>query len=119
MWISWLCRLVITRLGRWIIWSMRRQIPPGVRTRVSPVTQGLEALMGPDLGQVCHWLMVSSYWTPGSAQRQAALAIWSQRSRARTDLATFLLVRQRSSQFPSSSTDLKKRLGMRTELLEF
>ncbi len=83
----------MTRLGRWIIWSMRRQIPPGVRTRVSPVTQGLEALMRPDLGQVCHWLMVSSYCTPGSAQRQAAKAICSHRSRALMVLATLPLVR--------------------------
>src|ERR1700729_1031774 len=98
---------------------MRRQMPPGVNTRVSPVTQGLEALMEPLLGQVCHWLMVSSYWTPGSAQRQAAKAICSHRSRAGRDLATLPLVRQVRFQLVSSSTALKKRLGMRTELLEF
>jgi len=34
-WICWPSRLVMTRLGRWIIWSMRRQMPPGQRTRVS------------------------------------------------------------------------------------
>ena len=77
---------------------MRRQIPPGVRTRVSPVTQGLEALIRPDCGQVCHWLIVSSYCTPGSAQRQAAKAIWSHRSRALMVLAILPLVRL--SQFP-------------------
>src|SRR5437763_17084380 len=98
---------------------MRRQMPPGVRTRVSPVTQGLEARMGPERGQVCHWLMVSSYWTPGSAQRQAAKEICSQRSRALRVLDFLPLVRQVSVQSPSSSTALKKRLGMRTELLEF
>ena len=54
---------------------MRRQMPPGVSTRVSPVTQGLEARIGPERGQVCHSLMVSSYCTPGSAQRQAAKQI--------------------------------------------
>ncbi len=36
---------------------------------------GLDALMRPDTGQVCHWLIVVSYCTPGSAQRQAASAI--------------------------------------------
>src|SRR5438093_13380944 len=111
--------LVITREGKWIIWSMRRQIPPGVRTRVSPVTHGLLALIRPLLGQVCHWLIVSSYCTPGSAQRQAAYAIWSHKSRALTVFEIFLSVRRSSSQSASSSIALKKRLGMRTELLEF
>ena len=82
---------MITRAGRWIIWSIRRQMPPGVSTRVSPVTHGFEALMRPDFGQVCHWLIVSSNCTPGSAQRQAAKAICSQRSRALIVFATFLL----------------------------
>src|SRR6185437_9404849 len=98
---------------------MRRQMPPGVSTRVSPLTQGLLALMRPDLGQVCHWLMVSSYCTPGSAQRHAAKAIWSHSSRALRVLETLPLERQVRCQSPSSSTALKKRLGMRTELLEF
>src|SRR5450432_3680828 len=98
---------------------MRRQIPPGVRTRVSPVTHGVDALIGPDFGQVCHWLIVSSYCTPGSAQRQAANAICCQRSRAFKVLAIFLFVRQVRCQSPSSSTALKKRFGIRTELLEF
>src|SRR5271170_3254223 len=98
---------------------MRRQMPPGRRTRVSPVTQGLLALIRPDLGQVCHWLIVSSYCTPGSAQRQAANAIWSHRSRALTVRASFLLVRQYNGQEPSPSTVSKNRLGTRTELLEF
>src|SRR3954451_12430132 len=43
---------------------------------------GLDALMRPDTGQVCQSLMVLSYWTPGSAQRHAASAIWLSRSRA-------------------------------------
>src|SRR5688572_32863834 len=98
---------------------MRRQIPPGVSTRVSAVTQGLDALMRPDFGQVCHWLIVSSYCTPGSAHRHAAKAICSQRSRALTVLATDFFVRQVSIQSPSSSIALKKRLGMRIELFEF
>jgi len=33
---------------------------------------GLEALMRPLAGQVCHSLMVVSYCTPGSAEAQAA-----------------------------------------------
>ncbi len=37
--------------------------------------QGLEALIRPEFGSVCQELMVSSYWTPGSAHSQAALAI--------------------------------------------
>src|SRR6266508_2266764 len=98
---------------------MRRQIPPGVSTRVSPVTQGLLALMRPDFGHVCHWLIVSSYCTPGSAQRHAAKEISSHSSRAFIVLATFPLVRCVSGQSPSSSTALKNRLGMRTELFEF
>src|SRR5579862_9507773 len=38
---------------------------------------GLEALMRPPSGHVCHSLMVLSYCTPGSAQAQAAKAISS------------------------------------------
>src|SRR3954452_21423816 len=33
---------------------------------------GLDAVMRPDSGQVCQSLIVSSYWTPGSAQSHAA-----------------------------------------------
>ena len=36
---------------------------------------GLDAVIRPDSGQVCQSLMVSSYWMPGSAHSQAALAI--------------------------------------------
>src|SRR5436189_5370762 len=43
---------------------------------------GLDALMRPEAGHVCHWLIVVSYWTPGSAQRQAASAISRISSRA-------------------------------------
>src|SRR5215472_18334391 len=42
--------------------------------------QGLLAVIRPDSGQVCQSLMVSSYWIPGSAHSQAALAIWRKRS---------------------------------------
>ena len=51
--------------------------------------QGLEALIGPSSGQVCHSLIVVWYWVPGSAEDQAALAIFSQRSRARRVFAGF------------------------------
>src|SRR5260370_40061169 len=37
--------------------------------------QGLDAVIGPVFGFVCHWLIVVWYCTPGSAQRHAASAI--------------------------------------------
>src|SRR3712207_7471438 len=43
--------------------------------------QGLEPLMRPSLGQVCHSLMVVSNCTPGSALAHAALPMRSHRSR--------------------------------------
>src|SRR5688572_24362622 len=43
---------------------------------------GLDALMRPDTGHVCQSLIVVSYCTPGSAQRQAARQICVHRSRA-------------------------------------
>src|SRR5579862_7954862 len=43
---------------------------------------GLEALIRPELGHVCHWLIVVSYWMPGSAHRQAASEISRISSRA-------------------------------------
>src|SRR4051794_32974544 len=43
---------------------------------------GLDALMRPETGHVCHSLMMVSYWTPGSAQRQAASPILRISSRA-------------------------------------
>ena len=43
---------------------------------------GLDALIRPEFGHVCHSLMVVSYWTPGSAQRHAASAIWRSTSSA-------------------------------------
>ena len=43
---------------------------------------GFDALMRPEFGDVCHWLIVVSYWTPGSAQRHAASAISRISSRA-------------------------------------
>src|SRR5256885_9256342 len=43
---------------------------------------GLDALMRPEFGQVCQSLIVVSYCTPGSAQRQAASEICRSSSRA-------------------------------------
>src|SRR5215467_5485138 len=81
--------------------------------------QGLEALIRPSSGQVCHSLMVVSYCVPGSAQIQAAQAIWSQRSRAFMILETLPSIRRLSCQSPSTSKVLKKWLGTRTLLFEF
>src|SRR5579862_7187265 len=81
--------------------------------------QGLLALMRPSAGQVCHSLMVVSYWSPGSADCQAASQISSQSSRAGTVLWTFLSVRLISFQSASLSTDSKNSLLTRTELFEF
>src|SRR5947199_6911959 len=50
---------------------------------------GLEALIRPEFGHVCHSLIVVSYWTPGSAHFQAASAICPISSRA-LDVATSL-----------------------------
>src|SRR5262245_45878824 len=75
---------------------------------------GFDALMRPSFGHVCHSLTVVSYCTPGSAHDQAALAIWSHRSRAFSVLHGFgwrfsrfafsFSVRQTRFQGPSFST---------------
>ena len=49
--------------------------------------QGLEPRIGPPAGEVCHSLIVVSYCTPGSADCQAARAMRSHRSRARSVFA--------------------------------
>src|SRR5579863_4772210 len=59
---------------------------------------GLEALMRPPSGQVCHSLMVLSYCTPGSAQAQAAKAISSQSFCEDIDFTVFPVMRPFSSQ---------------------
>ena len=56
---------------------------------------GFDALIRPEFGHVCHWLIVVSYWTPGSAQRQAASAISLISSRAGNRLADRLAGRAR------------------------
>src|SRR5215213_7374724 len=80
---------------------------------------GFDELMRPLLGDVCHWLIVVSYWTPGSAQRHAASAISFMRSRARTISITAPSLRAVSSHSPSSSTARMNSSVTRTELLAF
>src|SRR5687767_1507547 len=50
---------------------------------------GLEALIRPELGQVCHSLIVVSYWIPGSALAQAAWVILLHKLRAGMVFATW------------------------------
>src|SRR4051795_3309554 len=81
--------------------------------------QGLEALIRPDSGQVCQSLMMVSYWTPGSAQRQAASAIFFITSRARSVSTGLPVERAIVCQSPSSSTACMNESVTRTELLAF
>ena len=81
---------------------------------------GLDAVIGPVLGLVCHWLIVVSYWMPGSAQRHAASAISRISSRARSGSPTGSpVVRAISRHSPSSSTARMNSSVTRTELLAF
>src|SRR3712207_3306438 len=80
---------------------------------------GFDALMRPEFGDVCHWLMVVSYWMPGSAQRQPASAIAVMMSRARTVSTTVPFERAMRSQSASSSTARMNSSVTRTELLAF
>ena len=82
--------------------------------------QGFEALIRPELGQVCHWLIVVSYWTPGSAQRHAASEMSRIRSRALIGSPTGLPVaRAIRLHSPSFSTASMKSSVTRTELFAF
>src|SRR3954464_1592984 len=80
---------------------------------------GLDALMRPEFGDVCHWLIVVSYWTPGSAQRQAASAMSRISSRALTCSIDSPVVRATRCQSASSSTACMNSSVSRTELLAF
>ena len=80
---------------------------------------GFDALIRPEAGQVCHSLMVVSYWMPGSALPQAAHAIWSQSSRAGRVCAILAVVRRTSCHSRSSSTRSRNSPVTRTELFEF
>src|ERR687894_2563146 len=80
---------------------------------------GLEALIRPEFGHVCHSLIVVSYCTPGSAQRQAASAIWFSTSRALTRSITEPSVRAVSSHSSPRSARSMNSLVTRTELFAF
>src|SRR3954464_12134758 len=80
---------------------------------------GLDAVMRPVSGLVCQALMVSSYWMPGSAHSQAALAILSHSSRASTVSMTELSSRERSPNPEPFSTARMNSSLTRTELLAF
>src|SRR3712207_2643058 len=80
---------------------------------------GLDALMRPELGDVCHWLIVVSYCTPGSAQRQAASAISRISSRAGTVSVGSPVTRATSCQSSSFSTACMNSSVTHTELLAF
>src|SRR3954453_13388385 len=80
---------------------------------------GLDALMRPGFGRVCHELIVVSYWTPGSAHSQAAAAIWRSRSRPSIVLSTEPSVRAvRLNSLPSAAASMNASLT-RTELFAF
>ena len=70
-------------------------------------------------GSVCHALIVVSYWTPGSAQRHAASAIWWSRSRALIVSTTEPSTRAVRFQSASASTASMNESETRTELLAF
>src|ERR671920_78541 len=81
---------------------------------------GLDALMRPEFGDVCHWLIVVSYCTPGSAQRHAASEISRISSRAEMASPTGSPVtREVRCQSSSFSTACMNSSVTRTELLAF
>src|SRR3954464_11159068 len=81
--------------------------------------QGFEPLIRPDSGQVCQWLMVSSYWMPGSAQAQAASAILRNSVLASTSSMTSPVIRDVRPNLPPVSTAFMNVSFTRTELLAF
>src|SRR6056300_1279427 len=81
--------------------------------------QGFDPRISPSSGQVCHALIVSWNWIPGSAQAHAAWPTSSHKSRALIVLATLPSVRLVRCQSASSSTALRNASVTRIELLEF
>ncbi len=81
--------------------------------------QGLDALIRPEFGQVCHSLIVVSYCTPGSAQRQAASAIWLSSSFAFTRSIGAPSTRAVSSHSSPRSARCMNSSVTRTELFAF
>src|SRR3954471_16885566 len=80
---------------------------------------GLDAVIRPDSGVVCQSLIVSSYWMPGSAHSQAALAILPHSSRASIVSMTSPVVRARSPNSVPCSTARMYSSLTRTELFAF
>src|SRR3954452_6147915 len=81
---------------------------------------GLDALMRPEFGDVCHWLIVVSYCTPGSSQRHAASEISRISSRADTGSPIGSPVaREGRGQSSSFSTACMNSSVTRTELFAF
>src|SRR5687767_15193757 len=80
---------------------------------------GLDALMRPVFGSVCHELIVVSYCTPGSAQRHAASAAWRRRSRAGSVLMTDPSVRAVRFQSSFAAAASMNASVTRTELFAF
>ena len=80
---------------------------------------GFDAVIRPVSGLVCQSLIVSSYWMPGSAHSQAALAILANRSAALTVSTTRPSVRALSPKSARSSTARMNSSVTRTELLAF
>ncbi len=81
--------------------------------------QGLDAVMRPVSGQVCQSLMVSSYWTPGSAHSQAAWPILRNSDLASISSMTSPVSRARRPNLPPASTVRMNSSETRTELLAF
>ena len=80
---------------------------------------GLEALIGPDSGQVCQSLMVVSNCTPGSAECHAASAMRSHSAAALTVFTGAPVVRAVRHQSPPAWTARRKSSVTRTELFAF
>src|SRR5581483_10493008 len=80
---------------------------------------GLDALIRPEFGHVCHELIVVSYSMPGSAHCQAASAIWRSSSRAGVVSTTVPSVRAvRFQSEPVSAASMNASVT-RTELFAF
>src|SRR3954469_3142027 len=80
---------------------------------------GLDAVIRPVSGLVCQSLMVSSYWSPGSAHSHAAWLILRNSSRASTcSMGSPVLRARRENVVPSSTARMNSSLT-RTELLAF
>ena len=80
---------------------------------------GFDALMRPVFGDVCHALIVVSYWTPGSAHSHAAAAMSRISPRASTVSTTVPSVRAVSAHSLPSLTASMNASVTRTELFAF